>query len=146
MVTDGYGLPLTAEVTAGQVHESTRLESVMDGIAIPQPLGRPRQRPRRLAGDKGYSYPRVREWLRACRIKPVIPQREDQRERHRGIPMDFDRRAYRRRSAIECCVGWLKECRRIGTRFEKLAISFMAMLKLAIIQRCLRMTQFSDRA
>lgn len=133
------------EVTAGQVHDSTRVESVMDQVAIPQPVGRPRMRPLRLAGDKGYSYPRVRDWLKAHGIKPVIPQRDDQREYHRGRPIDFDKDAYRRRSIIEQTIGWLKECRRIGTRFEKLAINFLAMMKLAMIQRCLRIT-FSDRA
>ncbi|MFN9367294.1 MAG: IS5/IS1182 family transposase, partial [Planctomycetia bacterium] len=44
----------------------------------------------------------------------------------------------------EQTIGWLKECRRIGTRFEKLAINFLAMMKLAMIQRCLKMA-FSDR-
>jgi len=38
-----------------------------------------------------------------------------------------------------------KECRRIGTRFEKLAINFMSMLKVAMIQRYLKL-EFSDRA
>ncbi len=46
---------------------------------------------------------------------------------------------------IECCVGWLKECRAIATRFEKLAVNFLAMLKLALIQRYLRILDSSDR-
>ena len=144
-MTDGRGLPLTVEVTAGQVHDSTRVESVLEQVAVPQPLGRPRKRPRRLAGDKGYSYPRVRDWLKAHGIKPVIPQRDDQRENHQGRPIAFDKAAYRRRSIIEQTIGWLKECRRIGTRFEKLAINFLAMMKLAMIQRTLKIV-FSDRA
>ena len=52
---------------------------------------------------------------------------------------------YRRRSVIEQCVGWLKGCRRIGTRFEKLAISFVAMFKPAMIERYLRLS-FSDQS
>jgi transposase len=131
-------------VTAGQTHESTQVEAVMDSIAIPQPVGPARRRPLRLTGDKGYSYPRVRQWLRDHGIEAVIPQRQDQRDRHHGRPLKFDKQKYRQRSVIECCVGWLKECRRIGTRFEKLAINFLAMLKLAMIQRYLR-TAFSDR-
>jgi transposase len=75
----------------------------------------------------------------------VIPQRSDQAARHRGRPLTFDREAYRRRSIIECCIGWLKECRRLATRFEKLALNFLAMAKVAIIQRILRIL-FSDRA
>jgi hypothetical protein len=35
--------------------------------------------------------------------------------------------------------------RRIATRFEKMAVSFLAMFKLAIIQRYLKLA-FSDRA
>ena len=117
----------------------------MERVAIPQPLGRPRKRPDRLAGDKGYSYPRVRSWLWKYGIKPLIPQRDDQRANHKGRPIAFDKQAYRRRSIIEQTIDWLKECRRIATRFEKLAISFLAMMTLAMIQRCLRIA-FSDRA
>ena len=132
-------------MTAGQVHDSTRLEPVMDQIALPQPLGRPRMRPERLAGDKGYSYPRIRQWLRRHGIGAVIPQRDDQREHHKGRPIEFDKQTYRRRCIIEQCIGWLKECRRIGTRFEKLAINFLAMVKMAMIRRYLRF-EFPNRA
>lgn len=59
--------------------------------------------------------------------------------------IEFDKKTYRRRSMIECCVGWLKECRAIATRFEKLAVNFLAMLKLALIQRYLRILDSSDR-
>jgi transposase len=99
-------------------------------------IGR-RTRPRRLAGDKGYSYPRIRRWLRQHGIRAVIPQRSDQVIHHRGRPLVLDRKAYRRRNVIECCIGWLKECRRIATRFEKLALHFLAMIKIAMIQRYL---------
>jgi len=36
-------------------------------------------------------------------------------------------------------MGWLKEWRRIGTRFEKLAVNFLGMLKLAVISRYFKM-------
>lgn len=55
---------LTVEVTAGQGHDSTCIEPVMDQIAVPQPVGRPRKRPKQLAGDKGPSSNHVRSWLR----------------------------------------------------------------------------------
>jgi len=128
-----------------QVHESTQFEAVMDIVRVPQTAGRPRTRPERLAGDKGYSYPRIRNWLRRHAIKPVMPQRSDQLARHKGRPLSFDRQAYRQRSTIENCIGWLKECRRVATRFEKLALNHLAMIKMAIIQRYLRIA-FSDRA
>lgn len=45
---------------------------------------------------------------------------------------------YKRRNAIERLVGWLKEHRSLATRFDKLACSFLAMVKLACIRRLLR--------
>lgn len=145
LVTDGQGLPLAAEVTPGQQHESRCFETLMNAVRVPQDVGRPKCRPQRLAGDKGYSYPRIRRWLRRHKIEAVIPQRSDQIAKHRGRPLKFDKDAYRQRSIIERCIGWLKECRRLATRFEKLAVNFLAMIKVAILERYLKIA-FSDRA
>lgn len=115
----------------------------MNRVRIRQPSGPPCTRPACVAGDKGYSYLRVREWLRRHSIRVVIPRRDDQHPedgRHR-----FDKTLYRRRCTIEQCVGWLKECRRLATRFEKLAVNFLAMIHVAFIERYLRVA-FSDRA
>jgi transposase len=135
-VTDGSGLPLAAEVTAGQRHESTQFEKVMGKVRIPSRRGRPRCRPVKLAGDRGYSYPRIRRWLRRRGIRAVIPRRKDQRPEDGRVR--FDREAYRRRAVVEQCVGWLKECRAVATRFDKLAVNYLATVKLAMIQRYLR--------
>jgi transposase len=113
----------------------------MDEVRVPQPIGRPRTRPLRLAGDKGYSFPQIREWLRRHHIEAVIPQHKDQRERHQGRALKFDREAYRRRNVVERCVGWLKECRRLATRYEKLAVNYLAVVHLAMIQRYLRLAE-----
>jgi hypothetical protein len=95
---------------------------VMHQIAIPQPLGRPRKRPQRIAGDKGYSYNRVRDWLRKCGIKPLISRRTTEKLRQDGRSV-FGKQAYKHRSIIEQTNGWLKECRLIGMRLEKPAIT-----------------------
>jgi transposase len=112
---------LNAVITAGQRHESQFLESVMDGVKVRRPVGRSRQRPKRLAGDKAYSNRRIRGWLRSRRVKAVIPTRSVER------PRRFDH-------VVERCVGWLKGYRRIGTRSEKLAVTYPAMLTLAMIR------------
>jgi transposase len=93
-----------------------------------------------LAGDKGYSYRGVRCYLRRRGIRAVIPTRKDQRRNPR-----FDKATYRRRNIVERVVGWLKENRRLVTRYEKLAVNFLAMVKLAMIRRCLRLLDSSDR-
>jgi transposase len=127
-------VPLGVLVTAGQSHESKSFEALLDTVRI----GR-RRRPDAVAGDKGYSYPRIRAWCRRRGIEAVIPTRTDQpREK-------LDKSKYRRRNVVERCIGWLKECRRIATRYEKLATHYLAMLKLAMIQRCLRILDPSNR-
>jgi len=113
----------------------------MDAVHI----GRPHPRPERLAADKGYSHNRVRSWLRQHRIVPVIPTRNDPRDPRQRRDPAFDKSAYRKRNIIERCIGWLKESRRIVTRFEKLALNFVAMIKLAMIDRCFRLL-LSDSA
>lgn len=142
LIVDGNGIPLAATVTAGQAHESKSVEPTLEAVRLKRPgRGRPRRRPKRLAGDKGYSYPRVRRYLRRRRIKAVIPTRKDQRRNPH-----FDKQTYRRRNVVERCVAWLKENRRLATRYEKLAVNFLAMVKLAMIRRCLRLLDSSDRA
>ena len=138
---DSGAVPLGVHVAAGQRNESLFVEAVLDAVHI----GRARLRPERLAGDKGYSFGRVRSWLRNHRIEPVIPTRDDPRDSTQRRDPHFDKATYRRRNVIERCIGWLKECRRIVTRFEKLAVNFVAMIKLAMIGRCLRKL-FSDSA
>jgi len=126
-VTDARGVPLGALVTAGQKHEAKCFERLMDTVWI-----RRRRRPKALAGDRAYNVDRIRRWLRRRGIEPVIPHRSNQQ------PLRISRRKYRGRNVVERCVGWLKCCRRIATRHEKLALHFLSMIKLAMIQRCLR--------
>ncbi len=106
----------------------------MTAVRIAQPKGRPRTRPQRLAGDKGYDIPRIRRWLRQRHITAVIPEKHKPFGRSPGRPPSLDREAYRRRNVIERCIGWLKHARRIATRYDKTAVNFLAMLKLAMIQ------------
>ncbi len=141
LVVDGNGLPLSAVLTAGQAQESKSLERVVEAVRIGRPgRGRPRRRPSRLAGDKGYSYRRIRRYLRRRRIRAVIPTRQDQRR-----SPHFDKEAYRRRNVVERCIARLKENRRLATRHEKLAVNFLAMVKLAVIRRCLKVYDSPDR-
>lgn len=133
-MTDGRGVPLGALVTAGQSHESLSFETLLDTVNI-----RRRRRPKAVAGDKGYSYPRIRRWLSRRGIEAVIPNRSNQPR------VKLNKCKYRRRNVVERCIGWLKCCRRIATRYEKLATHFLGMVKLAMIQRCLRVLDPSDR-
>lgn len=60
IVCDGQGRPLGVVLTAGQRHESTVFEAVLDTVEVPQERGPARSRPERAAGDKAYSNRRIR--------------------------------------------------------------------------------------
>jgi transposase len=104
---DGKGRPLAVTLTPGQRHESTQLESLLDGIAVPRPggQGRPRKRPEYLLADRGYSDPTCRRLLRRRGIAHTIPTRIDQRGRP-GRPTGVDPARYRQRNVVERCVNW----------------------------------------
>lgn len=131
---DGGGIPRGAVVTAGHRHKSVFFEEVMDTVRISR-----RRRPDAVAGDKGYSYPRIRTWLHRRDIEPVIPTRSNQ------APEPLDKAAYRGRNRVERCIGWLKHCRRLATRYDKLASSCLVIVKMVTIRRCIQLLDPSNR-
>jgi transposase len=131
LVCDSHGFIVAIHVTAGQAHESKAFEPTMARRLFHRRRGQ-RRWPLRLAGDKGYSYPRIRRWCGRRRVEAVIPTRADQ-------PRDeqFDKATYKRRNIVERVVGWYKEHRRLGTRYEKLAVNYVAMWLVAIMEKAL---------
>lgn len=144
LVTDGAGLPLVAAITQGQAGEAPQATALLDRVRVCRPNGTVRQRPERVAGDKAYSSRQIRVWLRQRHVQAVIPERSDQVARRSGRLLKFDAVQYRRRNAVERCVGHLKECRAVATRFDELAVQFLATIKLAMVR--LHLQAFSNRA
>jgi transposase len=131
LLVTGRGIVLGIYVTPGQQHESTAFEPLMRRVLLPRRRGQPYW-PAKLAGDKGYSYPQIRCWSRRHHIEPVIPTRKDQPREE-----EFDKASYRKRNLIERVIGWYKECRALGTRYEKLAVEFVALWIVAMIEKAL---------
>lgn len=152
ILCDGRGHPLHFHLTAGQTHDSTALDIVLEGAdaRLHDGDGKPIAWPVALGGDKGYRAEWIDEYLLALDIQPIIPSKENENRADR--PVKFDRRAYRRRNIVERLIGWLKEARRVFARFEKTAKNFGGMVQWAFIQRYLRLatrprkSQFSNKA
>lgn len=132
LLIESHGIPVGVYLTAGERHECKAFVPLMGHVLLARHRARPFW-PRKMAGDKGYSYPEVRGWLQRHKIQAVIPTRKDQ-------PQDphFDHTTYRRRNLIERVVGWFKECRALGTRYEKLAVSYLALWIVAMIDKLLK--------
>ncbi len=88
--------------------------------------GRPKLRPKRVVGDKGYSSGKLRRYLRRKGIRLTVPRKAN--ERRMG---PFDRELYAERNRVERLINRLKQFRRVATRYEKLAANYLAMLTLA---------------
>ena len=79
-----------------------------------------------MLADKGYDSDEVRSALLMKGILPVIPPKANRKE-----PIACDFRAYRDRNRVERMFNKLKQFRRIATRYDKTAVSFLGFLAIA---------------
>jgi transposase len=119
---------MTVVLTPGQRHEATVFERLLEQGSVRRPgRGRPRLRPRRVVGDKGYTGRRYRAYCRRRGIRYTIARQR--RERHTG---PFDRTVYRLRNRVERLIGRCKQFRSLATRYDKRAESYRALWTIAM--------------
>ncbi len=131
LLTDGEGTVLACTATPGQRHDSTEFECLLANCVLSMHLTN--KRPAAIAGDKGYSSHAIRESIRSRGIEPVIASKSNETRQD-----DFDKKTYKRRNIVERAIGWLKESRRIATRYDKLTSSYLAFVQLAAMRRLMK--------
>lgn len=111
-LVDALGNPLKFIFSAGQRHEISQAEALIEDIwrSI-------------VIGDKGYDSNAFVEILTAKKSPCVISPK-----RNRLNPRNYDEHLYKERHLIECFFGKIKHFRRIFSRFDKTATSFLAFL------------------
>jgi transposase len=128
-MSDRSGLPLAVVTSAANRNDHLELETVIDAVApVKGPIGRPRRRPGKLHGDKGYDYPTCRK---AVRRRGIIV-----RIARRGI--ESAARLGRHRYVIERTLEWVSRFRRLARRYERKAAHFTAFAWLACAVICYR--------
>jgi transposase len=86
-------------------------------------------RPKALLADRGYDSDAIREDSSFHGTDPVIPTKIN-----RKVQRPVDPLLYAMRNRIERFFNKLKNARRVATRYDKTADSFMAFIQLASIK------------
>lgn len=84
-----------------------------------------------LIGDRGYDSNWFRGELAARDIEPCIPGRKNRRQH-----VDYDKTLYKQRHKIENMFAKLKDWRRIATRYDRCAHTFLSAIRLAATVAC----------
>ncbi len=115
-VCDGRGRPLVVLLSEGQMSDYKGAALMID--AFPKAKA--------LLGDKGYDADWFRQALTERGITPCIPSKAN-----RKIQIDYDKTLYRQRHKIENMFGRIKDWRRIHTRYDRCAHTFMSAICIA---------------
>jgi len=120
-IADGHGFPLAVRVTSASPHESKLVEDTLAQRHVDA-------LPKRIIGDRGYDSDPLDEKLRRDHgIELIAPNRRNKRRRTQdGRPL----RRYLRRWKIERLFAWLKNYRRLTSRWERYAVNFLGMVQL----------------
>ncbi len=116
---DGLGNPLLFKLTGGNVHDSRPVRDMLDHFEIAGS---------NILGDKAYGSKSIRDYITARDARYTIPPKANSLQ-----PWDVVWYIYKERHLIECFFNKLKHFRRIATRYDKLATSFLAFVYLASI-------------
>ena len=118
------GLPVAVTLSGGQVSDVKGYAPVMD---------EPGPQPRVLLADKGYDADFILADLDARDVVAVIPAR-----RNRKVQPVIDGHIYALRNLVERCFSRLKHSRRLATRYDKTADSFLGFVLVASIRLWVR--------
>jgi transposase len=128
VVVDAQGIPLSATVTAANVPDVKELLEVVDAIdPVAGKVGRPRQRPEELYGDRAYDSEPHREELRERSIDPQLAQRQTEHGSGLGVY----------RWVAERFFSWLHRFRKLRLRTDWHSANHHGLLKLACALICL---------
>ena len=118
VVVDGAGVPWGIHVTSASPSEVTLIDPTLNTIRVPRSgAGRPRQKPPRLIGDRGYDSDPARERLDKRGITFIVPYQDNRTTRQYEDGRHL--RRYRRRWIIERTFAWVGSFRRLLIRHDR---------------------------
>lgn len=116
---DGLGNPLYFKLSGGQVADAKLAIDVLKHVSLESS---------NVIGDRAYGSETIRFYIRARKGTYTIPPKKNVL-----VPWDVDWWVYKERHLVECFFNKLKQFRHIATRYDKLALSYLAFVHLAAI-------------
>lgn len=124
MITDAQGIPLAATLTGANSHDVTQLDPLVEAIPpVRGKRGRPRRRPDRIQGDRGYDSEPHRQRFRRRGIQPLLAKRNTEHGSGLG----------KHRWVVERTLSWLHQFRRLRVRYERRDDIHEAFLRLGCV-------------
>ena len=121
-------VPVRLGLTAGEAHDNRLALSLLSRLRSGSML----------LADRGYDA----DWIRAFATQrgawANVPPRSNRKE-----PICFSPYLYRARNLVERFFNKIKQCRRVATRYDKLAANYLAFIQLASIRLWLRVYEFT---
>jgi transposase len=115
---------MRTDITPGQTSDYLGFDLVM-ADNLPEP--------KVLLADRGYDADRIRKTMRKRDIMTQIPMRKTRKMR-----VGVDHRLYRLRNMVDRCFNKLKNARRVATRYDKTAESYLGFVDLTSIRLWVR--------
>jgi transposase len=125
-VVDTNGLPVRLALTAGEAHDNRLAGSLLFRLKSGSIL----------LADRGYDADWIRALVKKRRAWANIPPRSNRNE-----PICFSPHLYRARNLVERFFNKIKQCRRVATRYDKLAANYLAFIQLGSIRLWLRVNE-----
>lgn len=116
---------MRTEITPGQTSDYLGFDLVM-ADNLPEPSV--------LLADRGYDADSIREKMEARNVLTQIPMRKSRKMR-----IGVDHSLYPLRSLVERCFNKLKNARRVATRYDKTAESFLGFIDITSIRLWVRL-------
>jgi putative transposase len=127
-LVEAAGGPLAVVVAGANVPDFELLAATLDAIVIERPEPS-EESPQHLCLDKGYDKGEVVEQAVQSRgYRPHIRRIGEEK-----LDSAREKRYPARRWVVERTLGWLSKCRSILVRYEKKAINYLGLIKVACI-------------
>jgi transposase len=125
-LVDTNGLPVRLALTAGEEHDNRLAGKLLSRLKSGSML----------LADRGYDADWIRDLVRQHGAWANIPPK-----RNRIEALCFSPYLYRARNLVERFFNKIKHCRRVATRYDKLAANYLAFVQLASIRLWLRVNE-----